>query len=155
MNRTRLVDLVITFVIVGVTIYALLRFSYGSIPPLGLIVPAPLAALGVAELIAARRVRAAVRHLPNARMMPAIVIARCVALGKASSIVGAVVAGAAGALLLRVLPDAGQVTAAANDALVAALLFGAAVLLVVAGLALERAGIDPNRHNGQDERGRP
>jgi hypothetical protein len=146
-NRTRPLDLVLTFFIVGVTAYALLRFSYGSIPPLGLIVPVPIAALAVAELIAARRVRAAVRHLPNARMMPAIVIARCVALGKASSVVGAAVAGAGVALLLRVVPDAGQVSAASNDARVAALLVAAAILLVLAGTALERAGIDPNRGN--------
>jgi hypothetical protein len=76
--------------------------------------------------------------------MAAIVIARCVALGKASSLVGAAVAGAAAGLLVRVLPDAVDISAAAHDASVGGLLFGACVLLVVAGLLLERAGIDPN-----------
>ena len=58
------------------------------------------------------------------RPMTAIAIARCVALGKASALVGAAVAGAAVALLARVLPEAGTVSAAAHDAGVGALLLG-------------------------------
>jgi hypothetical protein len=145
MRRTRVADLGVPFVVIGLTAYALLRFSYDSLPPLGSLTPVPLAALAVAEFVAARRVRAAVRHDPMAKPMTAIAIARCVALGKASSIVGAGVAGAAAALLARVLPDAGTVRAAGHDARVGALLFGAAVLVAAAGLWLERAGLDPNR----------
>src|SRR5438105_14824443 len=104
MRRTGPVDLAVPFVIIGVTVYVLLRFSYDSMPPLRSFVPVPIAALGVAELVTARRVRAAVRHEPNARPMAAIVIARCVALGKASSVVGSAGAGAAVALLIRVAP---------------------------------------------------
>jgi hypothetical protein len=77
--------------------------------------------------------------------MAAIVIARCVALGKASSLVGAGVAGAALGLVVRLLPDVRVVRVAQHDARVATLLFVAAVVLVVAGLLLERAGVDPNR----------
>lgn len=143
MRRTHWTDLAVPFVIVGITVYVLLRFSYQSLPPLQYLVPAPLAALGVAEFVAARRVRAAVRHDPHAKPMAAIVIARCVALGKASSLVGAMVAGAATGLIGRLLPDVRTVRAAGHDATVGALLLGAAVLLIVAGLLLERAGIDP------------
>jgi hypothetical protein len=145
MRRTGWADLVIPLVVIGVTVYILLRFSYGSLPALQWLVPAPIAALAVAELVAARRVRAAVRHEPHARPMAAIVIARCVALGKASSLVGAAVVGAGIGLLARLLPDAGTVRAAAHDAKVGGLLLAAAVLLVGAGLLLERAGIDPGR----------
>lgn len=150
MHRTRPFDLAVPFIIIGITGYALLRFSYADFPPLRYFVPVPLAALAIAELVAARRVRAAIRHHPHARPMAAIVIARCVALGKASSVVGAGVAGAATALLVRVLPDAGQVRAAAHDAQVGGLALGATVLLVIAGLALERAGIDPGRGKETD-----
>jgi hypothetical protein len=143
------VDLVLPFVVVAVTMYVLLRVSYQALPPLQFVVALPLAALGAAELVAARRVRAAVRHDPNARPMAAIVIARCVALGKASSIVGSGVAGAAVAMLVRLLPDVRTVHAAANDAQVSALLLGSCVLLVAAGLLLERAGVDP-RHGRPD-----
>jgi hypothetical protein len=148
MRRTGLGDLAVPFLFIGVTAYVLLRFSYNSLPPLQLFVPVPLVVLAVAELIAARRVRGAVRHDPDARPMAAIVIARCVALGKASSLVAAGVAGAATALLIRVAPDAGTIRAATNDTRVAALLLGAALLLAAAGLLLERAGIDPGRRDG-------
>ena len=52
------------------------------------------------------------------------------------------------ALLVRLLPDVSTVQAAGHDAVVGGLLLGASVLLVVAGLLLERSGIDP----GSDER---
>jgi hypothetical protein len=150
-RRTSFVDLLAPFFIIGVAAYVLLRFSYDSIPLLGYVVPVPIAALAVAEFVVARRVRAAVRHDPRASPITAIAIARCVALGKASAIVAAAVAGAAVALLIRVAPDAGTVEAASHDTRVASFLVGASVLLAVAGLVLERAGIDPNR----DRRERP
>ena len=145
MRRTKWSDLVVPFIVIAVTAYVLLKFSYTDLLQLDYLVPAPIAALAVAEVIAARRVRAAVRHDPRANPMAAIVIARCVALGKASSLVGAGVAGAALGLLVRLLPDVRVVRAAQHDARVASLLFIAAVFLVAAGLLLERAGIDPNR----------
>lgn len=152
MRRTGATDLAVPFFIIGVTVYVLLQVVYSSLPPLQAFVPLPLAALAVAEFVAARRVRAAVRHDPNARPMAAIVIARCVALGKASSLVGAGVVGAGAALLIRVAPDAGTVRAATNDTRVAVFLIVAALLLVAAGLLLERAGIDPGSRD-RNERG--
>lgn len=145
MKRTGVLDLLAPFLVIGISVYVLLRFSYDSIPPLGYLVPVPLAALAIVEFVVARRVRAAVRHEPYAKPMTAIAIARCVALGKASSVVGAAVGGAAVALLLRVAPDAGMVRAAASDTRVGALLLASTVLAVAAGLLLERAGVDPNR----------
>jgi hypothetical protein len=81
--------------------------------------------------------------------MAAIVIARCVALGKASSLVGAAVAGGALGMLARLAPDIATVRVAAHDARVGGLLVAAAVLLVAAGLLLERAGTDPG-HGRRD-----
>jgi hypothetical protein len=150
MRGTRWTDLVLPFVILAATAYVLLRFSYHSYLQLKYLVPVPLVALAVAELVAARRVRAAVRHDPRARPMAAIVIARCVALGKASSLVGAGVAGASVGMIGRLLPDVGTVRVAAHDATVAALLFGAGVLLVATGILLERAGLDPGRDRPDD-----
>ena len=144
LRRTHWTELVVPLVVIAITVYVLLRFSYDSLPRLQFLTPAPLAALAVAELVAARRVRAAVRHDPDAKPMAAIVIARCVALGKASSLVGSGVVGAALGLLARLLPDVSDVDAAAHDAEVGLLILGASALLVAAGLLLERAGIDPN-----------
>jgi hypothetical protein len=154
MRRTGPVDLLVPFVIIGVSAYVLLRTSYSSLPPLGYFVPVPLAALAIVELVVARRVRAAVRHDPYAKPMTAIAIARCVALGKASSLVGAAVAGAAAALLVRVIPDFDSVRAAANDARVGTLLLASSILVVIAGVVLERAGLDPNRDRRDPRDGR-
>jgi hypothetical protein len=150
MRRTRPLDLLGPLVAVGVVAYVLLGFSYGSLPPFDYLLPVPIAALAVIELVMARRVRAAVRHDPGARPMTAIAIARCVALGKASSLVGSGVLGAAIALLLRVGPRSGTVTAAGHDTRVAALVLVGSGLLVGAGLLLERAGVDPNRDRDRD-----
>ena len=89
MRRTGVLDLVLPLVVIGLSVYVLLKVSYGSIPTLRILRARPLAVLAVAELVAAQRVRAAVRHDPMARPMTAIAIARCVALGKASAVVGA------------------------------------------------------------------
>jgi hypothetical protein len=153
-RRTGAIDLLVPFLVIGVSAYVLLKVSYESIPPLGYLVPVPLAALAIIEFVLARRVRAAVRHVPYAKPMTAIAIARCVALGKASSVVGAGVAGAAAALLLRVVPDAGTVRAASNDTRVGVLLLASALMAIAAGLLLERAGIDPNRDR-RDRSDRP
>jgi hypothetical protein len=144
MRKTGWGDLAVPFVIIGIATYVLLRSSYDSLPPLQYVLPIPIAALAVVEFVAARRVRAAVRHEPHAKPITAINVARCVALGKASALVGSAVAGAAAGLLARLLPDVGQVSAAAHDAEVGAVVLLVSVLLVVCGLLLERAGIDPN-----------
>jgi len=149
-RRTTAADLAVPFVIIGLTTWVLLKYAYSSLPPLQYIVPVPLAFLAVAEFIAARRVRAAVRHDPHAKPMAAIVIARCVALGKASSLVGSGVAGAALALVVRTEPTAHTVHAAANDLRVGIALLVVSLLLVAAGLMLERAGIDPNHDKQRD-----
>lgn len=152
MRRTTLTDLVAAFVVVGILVFLVLRVSYDSLPPLQYPIVIPIAALAVAEFVAAQRVRAAVRHDPDARPMAAIVIARCVALGKASALVGAAVAGAAAAIIVRVAPDAGTVRAARSDLRVAIALLVVAVFITVAGLLLERAGIDPGRTAEQSRR---
>jgi hypothetical protein len=149
MRRTGWTDLIAPFLVVGLTSYAFFKFSYHGYLQLKYLVPAPLGALAVAEFVAARRVRAAVRHDPQAKPMAALVIARCVALGKASSVVGAAVAGFAAGLLARLIPDVGTIDVAGHEVTVTALLLGAALLLVAGGLVLERAGIDPNRDRGE------
>ncbi len=145
MRRTKWTDLIAPFFVVGLTTYAFFKFSYHGYLQLKYLVPAPLGALAVAEFVAARRVRAAVRHDPHARPMAALVIARCVALGKASSLVAAGVAGFAAGTLARLIPDVGKIDIAGRELTVTSLLLAAALLLVAGGLVLERAGIDPNR----------
>lgn len=149
MKRLRARDLVLPFLLVGLIAYALLRANYDSIPPLNYGIAVPLGALALLEFVAGRRVRAAVNHHPEAKLMEAIVIARCVALGRASSLVGAGLVGASVAVLVRVIPTAGTVRAAAADLQVALVIAAVSIALTVAGLLLEHAGIDPGSRGGQ------
>ena len=143
MRRTSTADLLGPFVVVGLLVYALLRISYESLPPLSYVVAVPLGALAVIEFVMPRRVLAAVGHRSGARPMEAVVIARCAALGKASAIVAAMVGGAAVGVLVRVVPDATRVDAASSDLRVAVAILVADALLLAAGLMLEREAIDP------------
>jgi|KBSSwiStaDraftv2_1062776.scaffolds.fasta_scaffold13827_5 hypothetical protein len=148
MKKTGVGDLALPLLVIGALVYLLLHRYYGSMPQLSYFVPVPLFVLAVGELVAARRVRAVVRHDPDAKPIPAIVVARLVALGKASSLVGAGAVGASIALLARVVPDAGTVSAAAHDTRVGLLLLAGSIVLVVAGLLLERSGVDPGSRDG-------
>jgi hypothetical protein len=62
--------------------------------------------------------------------------------------------GAAVGLLIRVAPDAGVVRSAGNDTRVAIFLLVASLMLVAAGLLLERAGVDPGSRE-REQRGTP
>lgn len=152
LTRTTVVDLVVPAVVVGVLAYLLLRRYWDDMPQLHYATAVPLAVLAVIELVLSRRVRAAVRHDPDARPMAAIAIARLVALGKASSLVAAGLIGALAALEIRVLPHSGSIDAARSDSRVGFVLIAACALLLAAGLLLERAGIDPGG-TGDENRG--
>jgi hypothetical protein len=143
MKRISVAQLLAIIVVVAAITYALLRAYYGSLPPLHYQVAAPVAVLAIVELVVARRVHLAVTHDPDAKLMAAIVIARCVALGKASALVAAAMVGAALALLIRVIPNASTVTAAGNDLRVGIVILGVSLLLLVAGVLLERSGLIP------------
>ena len=43
MRRTSVGDLILPFVIVGLAVYLVFRFFYGSIPPLQYVLPIPIA----------------------------------------------------------------------------------------------------------------
>jgi hypothetical protein len=145
MRRTNTLDLLIPFVLAVALSYLLLRLAYESLPPFQWFIALPITALAILEGVIANRVRAAVRHKPEAKPMTALAVARSVALGKASALVAALFAGAAIALVVKVLPDSGRTSAAGHDLRVGLVVLAATVLLAVAGLLLERAGIDPNR----------
>ncbi len=142
-RRTTATDLLVPFGAVLVVSYLLLKLVYESLPPFQWFTALPIAALAIAEFVVSGRVRSAVRHKANAKPMTALAIARAVALGKATALVAAAVAGAVVALLIEVIPDAGRTTAAAHDLRVGVALLVCTLLLTGAGLVLERAGIDP------------
>jgi hypothetical protein len=144
MNRqTRIADLIIPFVIAAALIYLLLQVAYESLPPFQWFTAVPIGALAIIELVTANRIRNAVRHRPDTKPITALAIARAVALGKASAVVGAAILGAAVALVGYVLPDSSRTTAAGHDLRVGVVLILVTTALVATGLLLERAGVDP------------
>jgi hypothetical protein len=148
MRRTGPSELGTIFAVVTGLSYLLLLAFYEDLPPTHYYTAVPIAVLGVVEIVLARRVRAAVGHDPEAKLMTAIAIARLVALGRASALAAAAVCGALVALILRVAPKAGDVRAATNDLHTGSVILAAGVLLLIAGLLLEAAGIDPQRRDG-------
>jgi len=144
-RRTSTVDLLIPFLIAAALSYLLLRLVYESLPPFQWFIALPIASLAVLEWVVANRVRAAVRHKPQAKPMTALAVARSVALGKASALGAALFAGASAGLVLKVLPDSGRTSAAGHDLRVGLVVLVASLLLTATGLVLERAGIEPNR----------
>jgi hypothetical protein len=143
MKRTTLAELLVIIAVLALATYLLLRAFYDSIPTLSYSIALPIGGLAIAELIAARRVHLAVTHDPDAKPMAAIVIARCVALGKASALVAAAMVGAMVGWVAKVLPDAGQGKAQSNDLRVGLIILGTSLLLLVAGYLLERSGLIP------------
>jgi hypothetical protein len=135
--------------------YLLLHLFYGDLPTAHYYTALPILALAVVELVQARRVRAAVNHDPDAKLMTAIAIARLVALGRASALAGSALAGVLLALIVRVAPDAADVTAAGSDLRTGGVIFLSSILLLVAGLLLEAAGIDPQGRDGRSGHGPP
>jgi hypothetical protein len=144
LRRTTMTDLAVPFLVLAVVSYLLLKAVYDSLPQFQWYPAVPIIGLAAAELVVARRVRLAVRHVPGARHMTAFAVARAVALGKASALVGAGVSGAVLGLLVTVLPDASRTSAAGHDLRIAIVLLVAALLITGAGLVVEHAGIDPN-----------
>ncbi|HEU0102592.1 MAG TPA: DUF3180 family protein [Mycobacteriales bacterium] len=151
MTPTRLPTLLLCAAVGALLGYLLGGAVYGDLPPLPLYTPITLGLIAVVELGLAKVVRDRVRSGPRrgGRQLHPLQAARAVALAKASSPTGALLAGLYLGLMLWLLPrDAEQ---AQSDAAVCALSAVTALLLVVAALLLERACRTPR--GSDDSRG--
>lgn len=137
MKPTRVALLVLVAAVTAAVTYVGVALGYGDLPPIPLYAPATVAFLGIAELATAASVRARLQHQPGTRPVDPLVVARLVALAKASAVGGALVTGGYAALLAYT----GQgldVPSKAHDAAASGFGAGAGLLLVVAALVLER-----------------
>lgn len=138
MTFTRTRDLVGAGVVAAVLINLALRVSYGDLPPLPLLAGTTLLAFAVAEVVLGATLRARIQRRPGTRPVPALAAAKAVVLAKASSLTGAITAGAWLGVLVHVLPlQSRQVPDAASDTLSASIGMVCAGALVAAGLWLE------------------
>jgi hypothetical protein len=142
---TRAGTLVVVALVVALLSYLVVATAYGSLPSPTVGTPVTLGLLALAELALAKVVRDRVQHRLDARGRPPrralhpVQVARAAALAKASSLTGALVLGAYGALFAWTAPRADVLAAAADDVVVAAVSALAGLALAVSALLLERA----------------
>ena len=154
MTPVRRRDLVVLAAGLAVAAWLLVRSWYGELPSLEWWLPAPLAVLAVAEVLAARTLRdrladqraARAGRPPRAgdaaarevRLVDPLLVARLAVLAQASAYVGAVFAGIWAGVLAHVWPAAVDgVQAAGGDTVTSAIGVGCSLGLVAAALWLE------------------
>lgn len=152
MGPTRIRWLVVLFVVVAVVTTALLNSLYSSLPPLPWSAVPTLLLIAVAELYLALNFRARIQRKPGTRPVEPLVVARIVALAKATAWAGA---GFAGVFAGFVLYAAGLLDKAAprEDAMVAGGTLVAAIVLVGVALLCEWACRVPPGSDEDDDRG--
>lgn len=143
MKATRVRDLLVIAALFAVAGYLATRGWYLVLPPLTWVPGGTLTLLALIELAVAARVHAVIGHKADVRPLPAIVIARFVALGRGSAAAGAIFTGLAVGFSAYVIGELSSIGAGAGELLSGAVLTVGSVLLCVAGLVLERSGIAP------------
>lgn len=151
LRPTRASTLVIAALVTAGLAWLGVRRYFGDIPDITWLPGLTLAGLAVVEGIAARNTRARVEKRPRAGQLNPLLVARFAVLAKASSLAGAIFAGAYGGVAAWALSERETLTAArANlEPSVAGLVGGLA--LVAAALLLERACRVPDQPDDSDE----
>ncbi|GAB2933945.1 DUF3180 domain-containing protein [Rhodococcus aerolatus] len=144
MTPTRPRDLVGLGLLVAVCVWLVVRSVYGSMPPLPRYAGLSLALLALVEIQLGRVVRARVQRKAGAGLLDPLMAARALALAKASSLVGAGLAGAWAGYGAHLLGVRGQLAAAADETPGAAIGLVCALALVGAGLFLEHCCRTPD-----------
>lgn len=150
-TATRPRDLLVAGLLVAVLANLVARLAYGSLPPIPALAGATLGVLGVAEALAGSSLRARIRRRPGTKPVQPLVAARAVIVAKASSLAGAIMAGAWAGLLVYVLPRSADNISAAGDSVGAGIGLFCAFALVAGALWLEhccRTPDDERRDNG-------
>jgi uncharacterized protein DUF3180 len=146
MKPTRPSTLAVVAVIFAVLFWLALRVTYQRLPPASWTgVPALL--LGAfAEAWTGREVRARITGRRGTKPVEPLFVSRLVALAKASSLVGAAVAGITAGFVVY-LSGSLNASVPRQDALAAAVTLAAAVVLVCAALFLEYCCRVPDAHD--------
>ena len=152
MRFTRARDLVVAGVVAAVLVTLLLIVGYGSIPPLPALAGATLLVLAVLELAFALTLRRRLAGRPGTRPVPPLQAVRAVALAKASSMLGALMAGGWLGVLVYVFPRRSTVVAAANDTTSGVVGLVSAAALIAAALWLEYCCRAPDDRNSRDDK---
>ncbi|MRH90427.1 DUF3180 family protein [Nocardia sp. SYP-A9097] len=146
---TRVLDLCANVALAALVAWIATNVAYSSFPPITVFSGASLLPVAVLEVVLAFVIRARVENRgigDGPRQLHPITAARAVALAKASTQVGSLVGGIWLGFLIWLLPQRGDMRAAAADTPGAVVGLVAGLMLVAAALWLEyccRAPIDP------------
>ncbi|HEX5116630.1 MAG TPA: DUF3180 domain-containing protein [Pseudonocardiaceae bacterium] len=150
MKVTRARDLLATGVVVGILVNLFLLVDYDALPPLPLLAGISLLVLAAIEVFFAQSLRARLAGREGTKPVPALVAARAVALAKASSVLGAIMAGAWAGILAFILPRYSRFITSAGDANSSWVGLVSAGALIAAALWLEHSCKAPQ---DRDDRG--
>jgi hypothetical protein len=116
-----------------------IRRYFGDIPNVNWLAGVTMATLAVVEGIAAHNTRARIEQRPRAGRLNPLLVARFAVLAKASSLAGAIFAGAYGGIAAWALSERERLTVAAQTLAPAIAGVVGGLALVAAALLLERA----------------
>ena len=156
MKPTRVSSLVGLAVALVLLAYMLAAAEYGALPKLPTLAPLSLALLAVGEGLMAKVIsdrlarRRDGRGHPVGRPLHPLQVARAAVLAKASSVLGALIAGAYAGFFAWTFPRRAQTATFSDDARVSAVCALAGGALVVAALLLERSCRLPDRPEAPD-----
>jgi hypothetical protein len=148
---TSIATLVLVVVVAAAAGWALFSQFYGVLPPVSLLPALTLVVLAVVEGITAVSTRSRVERRSGTQPVNPLTVARYVLVAKASSVAGALFMGGYLGILAWVWTHRGRLAAASDDVLPAALGAGAALLLLLAALWLERSCRIPRNPDDEDE----
>jgi hypothetical protein len=153
MTPTRVRALLVAAAVCALASWLVLRLLYSALPPLPWTVVPALVIVAAAEAWTGHELRARIHGRPGTKPVPPIYAARMVVLAKATSQAAAVIGGIAAGFVVYV---AGSLSASIprHDAITSGTIFGASVLLALAGLYLEHCCRIP-RDPGSERRAPP
>ncbi|MDA3624788.1 DUF3180 domain-containing protein [Saccharopolyspora sp. WRP15-2] len=144
MTFTKPGQLIANGVAAAVVIFLLTRITYGDLPRLPQLAGATLLLIALVDLVLALVMRPRVKRRPGTEPLDGPTAARAVALAKASSMAGAIMAGVWIGLGAYLLPIVGIVEAAQGDMVAAVIGLVSAAALIAAGLWLEHCLRNPD-----------
>jgi hypothetical protein len=155
LQPTKAATLIVSALLTAALAWLIMSQYFGDLPDITWLAVLTLAGLAVVEGIAARNTRARIDKRPRAGALNPLFIARLAVLAKASSLAGAIFAGAYGGVAAWALSEHGTLTVA--DVNLPPALGGlvGALALVAAALLLERACRVPEPPDDPDSGGAP
>jgi hypothetical protein len=139
LTPTRPGNLVLAAVAAGAVAFILIRRFFGDLPDVTWLAGLTMAGLAVVEGIAAHNTRARIERRPRAGVLNPLFVARLVVLAKASSLAGAIFAGAYAGIAAWALAERSRLEVAERNLPPAIAGVVGALALVAAALVLERA----------------